>query len=222
MHIRKYCILMAAVFTGVLIIVESLLWLRGVFNQRSVGGKQTILCLCNSHQSHKHKHKINNWAKSRLRSRRVFFFSAWKLAASLLWFRRAVVLGSALRMTCFLVHSNLTAGIFPVYQQIQNGSLQVWVVLHYCFLVLILRSCPDRITIPNTQNTEMSLKAGFVSKASFYLSEQYTGLCTCFQREDTDSVFSLLPLGKYIFWVLCKGEPCSGDKGPPCKILSGG
>lgn len=51
---------MAAVFPGVLIIADGLLWLRGVFNQGSVGGKQTIFCLCNSHWSQKHKYKINN------------------------------------------------------------------------------------------------------------------------------------------------------------------
>lgn len=72
MHILTYCILMA-VFPGVLIIVASLLWLRGVFNQGSVGRKQTILCLCNSYRSHKHKHKINNGAESRLRSRVLIF-----------------------------------------------------------------------------------------------------------------------------------------------------
>lgn len=79
-------------------------------------------------------------------------------------------------------------------------------------LDLILSSCPCRIIIPNTirQTCQKSpLKAGFVSEAPFYLPEQYTELCTCFRREDTDSFLPLLPSGKYIPRMPCEGEPCT-------------
>lgn len=212
---------MAAVFPRVLIIVDSLLWLREVFNRGSVGGKQTIFCLCNSHQSHKHKHKINNGAESGLRSRRGFF-SAWKPAASLLLVRKV-----CRRLLCSqddLPHGTLQINHRYIPGNVSRAKMEASRFEQHCILVLIVSSCPDRIIIPNTirQTCQKSpLKAGFVSEASFYLPEQYTDLCTCFHREDTDSFLPLLPLGKCISWVLCEGEPCSGDEGPPWRRFSG-
>lgn len=174
-----------------------------------MGGQQTIFCLCNSHRSHKHKHKINNGAESGLRSRRCFFLL--KTQQHYCWWGRCADFCSALRMTCH--------GPLQINHQHSHGNASPAKMETFSFecrgtigLDLILSSCPCRIIIPNTirQTCQKSpLKAGFVSEAPFYLPEQYTELCTCFRREDTDSFLPLLPSGKYIPRMPCEGEPCT-------------
>lgn len=80
---------MAAVFPRVLIIVDSLLRLRGFSLARAHGGTQAIFCLCNSHWPHKHKHKINTEQSARWGSDMIFTMvvTAWENVASLLLVR---------------------------------------------------------------------------------------------------------------------------------------
>lgn len=213
---------MAAVFPRVLIIVDSLLWLRGVFNRGSVGGKQTIFCLGNSHQSHKHKHKINNGAESGLRSRRGFF-PAWKPAGSLLLLRQV-----CRPLLCFqddLPHGTLQINHRDIPGNVSRAKMEAsrfewcckiasWIWFWAAAQIgSLFRTQSGRRVRNLPSRLDLSLRLHF----SFL-----NNLCTCSHREDTDSFLPLLPSGKYIPRVLCEGEPCCGDEGPPSRRFTEG